>query len=124
NNITAYKLTGPVHGTVKVGFTGNLFPPFFGLLITDKAGAEVGINRHLLTGHGIKRKACGHLGNSGGPFGNDHKVNDDKDGKNDDPNYIVALHNKTAEGFNNRSGVSFAENQSRSGNIEGEPKER
>jgi hypothetical protein len=101
--IPAHKLAGTIHGAVKIGLVGNLLTALFGFLVGDQAGAQVGIDRHLLARHGIQGKAGSHLGDSGGTLCNHHKVDDDKYREYDNPDHKVALDNEPAEGFNDRS---------------------
>ena len=48
------ELAGAVHRPVEFTFLDNLLPPLLGLFFGDVAGVEVGVDGHLLSGHGVR----------------------------------------------------------------------
>ena len=74
DGVAAHKLTGTVHGTVELGFLGDFGPAGLGLALVDQAGVEVGVDGHLLAGHGVEGKPRAHLGNPPGALGHHHEV--------------------------------------------------
>ena len=53
HGVAAYKLRGTIHGAEEVGLLCHLGPALLGFFLLDQAGIQVGINGHLLAGHGI-----------------------------------------------------------------------
>ena len=53
HGVAAHEFRGTVHGAEKVGFLGQFGTAFFGGLLVDHAGIQVGIDRHLLAWHGV-----------------------------------------------------------------------
>ena len=57
--VAAHELAGTVHGPVEIGLLRHFLATAQGVVLTDQAGIQVGINRHLLAGHGVQGKARG-----------------------------------------------------------------
>ncbi len=99
DRITANKLAGTIHGSVKIGFRFDLAPAFARFLLGDEAGIEICINRHLLTGHGIQGEACRDFRHPTRTFGDHDKVNHNKNRKYDETNNVVVSDNEIPEGM-------------------------
>ena len=50
-----------------------------GLVLVDEAGVEVGVDRHLLAGHGVEGEAGSDLGDAAGTVGDDDELDDRQD---------------------------------------------
>ena len=112
-------LGGAVHGAVEVGFLLNLVTPLPGLFFINEAGTQVGVNGHLLTGHGVQGEAGRHFRDTLGAFGNDDKLhqNDDQEDQHTDDN--IAAGNQGTEGLDDHTGLTaFGQNQSRRGYVQ------
>lgn len=109
NGVAAHELAGTVHGTVELGLLGDLGTAGLGLDLVDQAGVEVGIDGHLLAGHGVEGEACAHLGNAPGALGNHHEVDDHEDGEHYRTDDVVAADHHFTEGLDHlaRSAVAF-----------------
>ena len=58
------ELRGAVHRAVEVGLGGDLGAARAGLVLVDQPGVEVGVDRHLLAGHGVEGEAGADLGDA------------------------------------------------------------
>ena len=60
-----------VHGTAKLGFARHHLAAFSRLVCGDKPGIQVGIDGHLLSGHGIESESGRHLGGANSAVADD-----------------------------------------------------
>jgi hypothetical protein len=79
HGIAAHELGRTVHGAVEVGFLGGFGAAALGFLLVDEAGVEVGIDGHLLAGHGVEGEAGAHFGDPPGTLGDHHEVDQGQD---------------------------------------------
>src|ERR687896_135391 len=77
--ISAPAISGAVHRAVEVGLVTDLLAALAGLLVGDLAGVQVGVDRHLLAGHGVEREAGGNLGHAPRAVRYDHELDHDED---------------------------------------------
>jgi hypothetical protein len=54
-----------------------------GLFLVDQAGGQVGVDRHLLAGHGVEGEARRDFGDAARTLGDDDEVHDDEDDEDD-----------------------------------------
>ncbi len=106
DRIAAHELAGTVHRAVEVGFRDTCGAPRPRL--ADQAGVEVGVDRHLLAGHGVQGKTRGNLGNTPGTLGDHHEVDDHQDGEHHDTDHVVAADHHLAEGLDHLAGGRVA----------------
>ena len=66
DRVALHELRGTVHRAVEVGLVADLAAAVAGFVLADRAGVEVGVDRHLLAGHGVEGEAAGHLGDAPG----------------------------------------------------------
>src|SRR5581483_6817743 len=90
HGIALDELRGTVHGPVEVGLAADLGAPVAGLVVGDQAGVEVGVDRHLLAGHGVEGEPGGHLGHAAGAVGHHDELDDDQDQEDDQTDHHVA----------------------------------
>ena len=74
---------------IEVRFVGRLLAPALGLHLVDEPGVEIGVDGHLLPGHGVEGEAGRHFGYAAGPGGDDHELDDDEDEEDDDDDVII-----------------------------------
>ncbi len=98
NRIPLDKFTRTIHSSVEVRFPLQISSPSSCLYVIDKTGIEIGIHRHLLAGHGIKRKTGRNLRHTPRTIGDDHKLNDRNDNENYQAHHIIAANDKGAKG--------------------------
>jgi hypothetical protein len=66
----------------------------------DESRIQVGVDAHLFSRHRIKGKSGSYLGDSASTLGDDHKVDDDQNGKDDQPDNRISSHHEGTEGLN------------------------
>ena len=73
-------------------------------VLVDQAGREIGVDRHLLAGHGIQSEAGRDLGDAARALGDHDEVDDHQDREDDDADDEVAAHDEAAEGLDDVAG--------------------
>ena len=126
NRVTADEFGRTVHGSVKRAFFGEFFAAGARLIFGNQPRRQIGVDGHLLTGHGVQGKAGGDFGDTAGTFGNNHKVDDNQNGKNNNADNKVVAHDETAESGNNLAGgirplVAFGKNQTGGSQVQRQP---
>ncbi len=106
DGIAFYKLTGAVHGAVKIRFPLYLRPAFFSGRLVNDSGIQVRVYGHLLSRHGVKGKAGGNFGYALGALCDDYKLYGNNYYKGHDSNHKVPADNKVAEGADDLARVS------------------
>ena len=99
--IAANELAGAVHGAIEIGFPGDIATPLPGFILVDKPGIEVGIDRHLLAGHGVQGKPRGDLRYPPGALCDNNKIDNHQDGENHDTHGVATADDKLTEGLDN-----------------------
>ena len=122
-------LGSTIHGAVEVRLALNLLAAHPCLLVVDHPGVQVGVNRHLLAGHGVQRKTRRHFRDTLRTLGNDdqlHQYDDDEDNK---PNDYIARRNQLTESSDHLTcGVlaldrAVAQNQAGGGDVHTQSKQ-
>ncbi len=104
DGVAADELAGAVHRTVEVGFLANLFTTGLGFFTRQQTGVQVGVDGHLLAGHGVEDEARGHFRDAPGALGDDHEVDDGQDGEDHDAHGVVAADDEFTEGGDDLAG--------------------
>ncbi len=73
------KLRRTVHRAVELRLLLDLLAALACLVFGDLAGVEIGVDRHLLTGHGVEGEASCDLGDTTGTCRDDHELDHDQD---------------------------------------------
>ena len=94
---------GAVHRAVEFGFVRNLFAAGAGLLFIDQAGIQVGVDGHLLAGHGVQGEARGNFGGAHRAVTDHHVLNRNQGQKENEANNVVAANDKLAERLDDSS---------------------
>jgi hypothetical protein len=118
------ELRGAVHRAVEVGLLGDLRAALARLLVGDLAGVEVGVDRHLLAGHGVEREARAHLGHAAGAVGDHHELDDDQDQEDHEADDHVAADDELAERGDHVPRVALEQDQARDRDVDREPQQR
>ena len=84
NGVALHKLGRTVHGAVEIRFLGHFGAAFLGVFLADQAGVEVGVDGHLLAGHGVEAEAGRDFGDTSRALGDDDEIDDHQDGEDDD----------------------------------------
>ena len=98
NGVTADEFGGTVHGAEEVRLLRQLSAAGFGGFLVDHAGIEVGVDGHLLAGHGVQRKAGVDLGDAACALGHHKEVHDHQDRENNETHHVVATNDELAKG--------------------------
>src|SRR5262249_29864229 len=85
---------GAVHGAIELGFLGDLLAPCTRLVFVNQPGIQVGIDRHLLAGHGIEGESCGNFRGTDSAVTDDDVLNGDEGKKQNKADDIVAANDK------------------------------
>ena len=126
DRIAAHEFAGAVHGAEEIGFRFDRLAAGLGFLLVDQAGRQVGVDRHLLAGHGVQAEARRHFGDAARTFGDDDEIDDDQDGEDNQANDEIALHHQIAEGLNDiarccRAFIAMTQDQACGGQIQRQP---
>ena len=95
--IAAHEFRGTVHGAEEGGLVFQPLAAGAGGFFVDQAGRKVGVDRHLLAGHGIQGEARSDFRDTARTLGDDNEVHDHQNGKDDDADDEIALHHEIAE---------------------------
>ena len=95
--ISPHELRGSVHGPVELRLTAYEVAPLAGLLLGDHARIEVGVDGHLLAGHGVQGESCGHFADARGALGDDHEVDDHENGEHHEPDHVASADHELAK---------------------------
>ena len=126
HRIAAHILAGTVHRAVELGFLGNFGTPLARFLLTDQAGVQIGVNRHLLAGHGIQGEARADFRDAPRALGDDHEIDYGQNDEHHDADRVIATDQEVAESLDHlargvRPGVPFGEHYPGRGYVEREP---
>ncbi|MBI4880118.1 MAG: hypothetical protein HY812_10745 [Planctomycetes bacterium] len=120
HGVAAHELGGAVHGAVELALPHELRAARARLLAVDHAGAQVGVDRHLLAGQAVQGEARRHLGDAAGALGDHDELHDEQDAEDDDADHQVAAHDEVAEGVDHLAGVALEQDEARRGDVEAE----
>ena len=98
DGIAADEFAGTVHGSVEVGFVGDVGPALAGFGFVDGAGVEIGVDGHLLAGHGVQGESGGDFRDARGAFGDHDELNHEDDDEDDDADGERAVGDEIGEG--------------------------
>jgi hypothetical protein len=118
------ELRGAVHRAVEVGLLGDLGAPLARLLVGDLARVEVGVDRHLLAGHGVEREARADLGDAARAVRDHHELDHDQDQEDDQADDHVAADDEVAERGDDVAGVAVQQDQAGDRDVDREAEQR
>ena len=118
------ELRGTVHRAVEVGLGVHLGAAAAGLVLVDQAGVEVGVDRHLLAGHGVEGEPGADLGDAAGTVGDDDELDDHEDQEDDQADDERAADDEVAEGLDDLAGVAVEQHEPGGADVEREPEQR
>ncbi len=126
DGVAAHELGGAVHRAEESAFVLQRLAAPLRLGFVDQAGGKVGVDRHLLAGHGVEVEARRDFGDAAGALGDDDEVHDHQDDEDDDADHEVAGHHEVAERLDDVAGgvgalVAVRQDQPRRGEVERQP---
>ncbi|MDT4836844.1 hypothetical protein FQZ97_705580 [compost metagenome] len=129
DGVAAHELGSTIHGAEELGLFAHFEAAALGFLFVDQARAQVGVDRHLLAGHGIQGEARRDLGDALRALGDHHEVDHDQDREDDETDRKVATDQEVAEGFDHgtgraRAGVAFEQHDAGGRHVERQAQQR
>ena len=103
--IAADEFAGTVPRTVEVGFLRDRLAATPGLGFVDHAGVQVGIDRHLLAGHGIQGEPGRHFADSAAALGDHDELDHEDDHEDDDADGERPRRHEAAERVDDLAGA-------------------
>ena len=104
DRVTAHELRRTIHRTEEGAFIFKIAAALFGDFFVDEAGGQIGVDGHLLAGHGVQAETRADFSDTARTFGDHDEVHDHEDRKDDHADDEVALHHEIAEGLNDVTG--------------------
>src|SRR5690348_9611929 len=83
----------------------------------DRAGSELGVDRHLLAGHRVEDEARRDLGHALRAFGDDDELDERQNQKDDASDDVVAANDEIAERANDLAGVGLKQDEARARDV-------
>ena len=126
DRVAAHEFRGAVHGAEEAAFVLQLLAALLGGRLVDQAGAEIGVDRHLLARHGVEVEAGGDFRDAPRTLGDDHEVHDHQDREHDNADDEIAAHHEIAEGLDDVAGgrgalMALRQDQPGRGQVERQP---
>jgi hypothetical protein len=124
DRVAAHELRGAVHRPVELGLGGDARAALARVVGVDQAAVQVGVDRHLLAGHGVEHEARGDLADAPRALGDHHELDDDQDQEHDQADGQVVAADVLAEGVDDASRLAVGQDQARARHVETEPVQR
>ena len=129
DRIPAHELRGTVHRTIEIRLAPDLLAARTRLGLINQAGVQVGIDRHLLAGHGVQGEACRHLRYAACALGDDREVDDHEDREHHQADCIVTADHELAECLDHLAGrittiVAFQKHHPRRRDVQRQAQQR
>ena len=104
DRVAADEFRGTVHRAEEAAFVLQRLAALLGNLLVDQAGGEIGVDRHLLAGHGIQMETGRDFGDAARTLGDDDEIHGDQDREHDNSDHEIAAHHEIAEGLDDVPG--------------------
>ena len=129
DGVAAHELRRAVHRAEEVGFFRHFEAAAAGFLLVDVAGAQVGVDRHLLARHRVEREAGRNLGDALRAFRNHDEIDHHQDREHDQADREVAADQEVAEGLDHRArraraGMAFEQHHAGRSHVERQAHQR
>ncbi len=101
----------------------TMFAALAGLVGIDKAGVEVGVDRHLLAGHGVEGETRRDFSGADGAVADDEILDGHQGEEDDEADDVIAADDELAEGLDDLAGccrafIAVQQNAARAGDVE------
>ncbi len=123
DGVALHELGGAVHRAVEVGELGDLLAAAPRLALVEEPGVEVGVDRHLLAGHGVQGEARRDLGHAPRALGDDDEVDRHQDDEEHHPHGVVAADDEVPERLDHPARLPLAQDEPGAGDVERQPEE-
>src|SRR5262249_20102385 len=117
DRVASDELVGAVHRTEEVRGFFQVAPALLGFFGVDQAGVEVGVDRHLFTGHGVQGESGCDFGDALRAFGDDDELNQHQDQEDDHTHHVVATDDEVREGVDDVTGVGIEQDRAGGGDV-------
>ena len=114
------KFHGAVHGAEELAFGGEFSTAATGLLDVDGARAHVGVDTHLLSGHGVQCESRGDFGDTLRTFRDDDELHDGDNQEDDSADDEIATDDEITEHVDDFARVRLQKNESRRRDVQGQ----
>ena len=114
------ELHGTVHGAEQLAFGGEFGTALAGLVDVDGACAHIGVDTHLLTGHGVQCESRGDFGDTLRTFRDDDELHDCDNKEDDGADDEIAADDEVTENVDDFAGVGLQEDKSRRRHVQGQ----
>src|SRR5690606_29280194 len=104
NGVAAHEFGGAVHIAEEGAFAFEFGAALLGSVLVDQASRKVGVDGHLLAGHGVEAEAGGHFGDTARTLGDDDEVHDHEDDEDHRADDEIAAGDEIAESLNDVAG--------------------
>ncbi len=118
------ELGATVHRAVELGLGGHLGAALLRPGLVDQAGVQVGVDRHLLTGHRVEGEPGADLGDPLGTLGHHDQLDDDQDREDHQADDQVAPDDEAAERVDHLARVAVAQHQPGRADVQRQPEQR
>jgi hypothetical protein len=129
DGVTANELGGTVHRAEEGAFLLQLLAAPLRFLLVDDAGRQIGVDRHLLAGDGVKGEARADFRDTRRTLGDDDEVDGDEDQEDDQTDHEVARHDEACKACDDAAGsivalMAVREDDARRRDVERQPRHR
>ena len=124
DGVAAHELRGAVHRAVEVGLVLDLHAALARLGVGDLAGVQVGVDRHLLAGHGVEGEARADLGDAPGAARDHDELDDHEDQEHHDADDQVAADDEVPNAWITEPASPCGQDQPRDRDVDREPEQR
>ncbi len=118
DGVALHELHGAVHRAVELTFARQAFTPRAGLLEIDDAGAQIGVDAHLLARHRVQGESGRDFGHALGALGDHDELDQGNDQKDDGADNEIAADDEHAEGSDDLACIRFEQNEAGGGDVE------
>jgi hypothetical protein len=123
HGVAAHELARAVHRSVKIGLALDRAAAVARLALADDASVEVGIDAHLLAGHGVEGEAGGNFRDAARALRDDDEIDDRQDDEDHQSDDEVALHHELPECADEVARVALGQDRAGGGDVEAEPEQ-
>jgi hypothetical protein len=111
NGIALDELHGAVHRAMQLRFLFQRLAAALGLVRRDDAGAQIGVDAHLLARHGIEREPCAHFRHALRALGDHDELHDGNHQEHHAAHHKVVADHQLAEGVDHVARVGLQQDQ-------------
>jgi hypothetical protein len=123
-DVTLHELHCPVHRPEHLRLALQAPAALARGALVDEPGPEVGVDGHLLAGHGVEGEARRDLAHPLGALGHHQELHQRHHREHHAAHHVVAPHDELAERLDDRPGVSVGQGEPGGGDVQRQPEQR